>query len=148
MVGKCILTWMVEQDRTVTYLARRADLDVDVLVSFITGDLPSETQSLEALEVAMGLPRGELQAGVPEDTPDRTPVDSLQCFTVKEVAERMHVSEDVVRQEMAHGVLPFITVGVRSQRIPREALEERLARWRTDPGGDLPTRQQRDEGPN
>ena len=86
MVGKMVLKWLVDQDRTVGYLARQAGVDADALVHVITGETPADAQDLRALEDAMGLPEGELQQATdvgpsPEERPD-----PLICFTVKDVA--------------------------------------------------------------
>ena len=132
MVGKSILAWIVSHDRTVDLLARQAGLDTDTLVGLITGEFSSDAQDLVALERAMDLRDGELRRVVASKVYDRESADALRCFTVREVAQRMRVSEDVVRQEMAGGILPYITVGVRGYRIPWAALEHRLSCWRTD----------------
>ena len=63
------------------------------------------------VEQVMDLSPGELQKAGQAVIRNREPADPLRCFTVREVAGRMRVSEDTVRQEMATGVLPFITVG-------------------------------------
>ena len=39
MVGKTIMTWMVEQGRTPVYLARQAGLNTEILADLIAGRL-------------------------------------------------------------------------------------------------------------
>ena len=129
MVGTIVLKWLVDQDRTVGYLARQAGVDTDALVHVITGGMPVDAQDLLALEHAMGVPEGKLQQAAdvgpsPEERPD-----PLVCFTVKQVALMLQVSEDTVRAEVDDGVLGSIVVGQRVRRIPRAALEDRLSRW-------------------
>ena len=130
MVGKTILAWMVEQDRTLAYLSQQSGLDVDTLVGLIVGEADVDVQGLTALEQTMNLSPGALEPVATSIAPDPEPTDSLRCFTVKEVASRLRVSEDVVRQEMATGKLWYIIVGVRGQRIPWHALEHRLSGWK------------------
>ena len=135
MVGKSILEWMVEQDRTVAYLARQADLETEMLIGVIAGGAVPTDDAVAALAEATGIPREQLQSnGVnPEDVEFLT--DPLRCLTVKEVAARMKVSEDTVRWEMDAGVLGHITIGQRVKRIPVSALEKRLSGWRTKSEG-------------
>lgn len=40
------------------------------------------------------------------------------------------MSTDTVRSEMDSGALGYIIVGQRVRRIPHEALEQRISRWR------------------
>ena len=129
MVGKTILAWMVEQDRTLAYLSQQSGLDVDTLVGLIVGEADVDVQGLTALEQTMNLSPGALGPVATSIAPDAEPTDSLRCFTVKEVASRLRVSEDVVRQEMATGKLWYIIVGVRGQRIPWGALQDRISQW-------------------
>ena len=129
MVGKTILAWMVEQDRTLAYLSQQSGLDVDTLVGLIVGEAAVDVQDLTALEQTMNLSPGALETVATSIAPDPEPTDSLRCFTVKEVASRLRVSEDVVRQEMATGKLWYIIVGVRGQRIPWGALQDRISQW-------------------
>ena len=129
MVGKTILAWMVEQDRTLSYLSQQSGLDIDTLVGLIVGKVDVDVQGLTALEQTMNLSPGALEPVATSIAPDPEPTDSLRCFTVKEVASRLRVSEDVVRQEMATGKLWYIIVGVRGQRIPWGALQDRISQW-------------------
>ena len=129
MVGKTILAWLVEQDRTLAYLSQQSGLDVDTLVGLIVGEADGDARGLLALEQTMNLSPGALEPVATSIAPDPEPADSLRCFTVKEVASRLRVSEDVVRQEMATGKLWYIIVGVRGQRIPWSALQDRIAQW-------------------
>ena len=81
-----------------------------------------------------GPARWWLQRAAQSATHDGKPVDSLRCYTVKQVAQRLNVSPDTVRSEIETGSLGSITVGQRAKRIPQEALEERLSRWREEAG--------------
>ena len=73
MVGTIVLKWLVDQDRTVGYLARQAGVDTDALVHVITGGMPVDAQDLLALEHAMGVPEGKLQQAAVGPAPEERP---------------------------------------------------------------------------
>ena len=136
MIGKTILTWMDAQDRTLSFLARTAGVNVEVLVRLITGGGVATREELSALEHAMDLPQGSLEAGTILADPTAVSDDPLRCLTVKEVAALLQVSEDTVRAEIESGALGSVTIGLRVKRVPRAALEKRLSTWReTGDGG-------------
>ena len=139
MIGKTILTWMDAEDRTLSFLARTAGVNVEMLVALITGGGVATPEELSALELAMDLPRGTLEPGsIPAD-PTAGPDDPLHCLTVKEVAALLQVSEDTVRAEIERGALGSITIGQRVKRVPKAALEKRLSTWR-EAGGETGSR--------
>ncbi|MCY4416248.1 MAG: helix-turn-helix domain-containing protein [Chloroflexi bacterium] len=125
-----VLTWLAQEERTIPYLAKSSGASVEALVAFLAGSRSCDTEMLAALEVALGLPEGELQRN-DDDVARLQPIDGdpLRCYTVDEVAARMQVHPDTVRKEIRTGVLQTIRVGDRGVRIPHSALEIRLNRW-------------------
>ena len=124
-----VLSWLADEERTIPYVARSSGTSVAELVAFLSGSGAGDTEMLAALELALGLPEGELQRN-DDDVAGSQPIDDpLRCYTVDEVAARMQVHPDTVRKEIRTGILKTIRVGDRGVRIPRDALEARLARW-------------------
>ena len=125
-----VLTWLAQEERTIPYLARWCDVNVEALVAFLAGSGAGDTEMLASLESALGLPEGELQRN-DDDVAGLQPTDGdpLRCYTVDDVAARMQVHPDTVRKEIRVGTLKTIRVGDRGVRIPHSALEARLARW-------------------
>jgi len=136
MVGKLILSWMDEHERTPGYLCRKSGLTLDEIIDLITGAVVPTDTALEALAEATGLPPDQLQANAADLAVSEREPDPLHCLTVKQVAELLQVSPDTVRAEMDSGALGSITFGQRVKRIPREALERRLATCRGAGGGE------------
>lgn len=89
MIGKTMLNWMVEHDRTVGFLARQSGMDPDAVVELIAGETTADIAALIALERAMGLPEGALQREAQSATGEHDHLDSLRCYTVKQIADRM-----------------------------------------------------------
>ena len=137
MLGKKLLSWMDEHERTPGYLCRKSGLALDELIALITGDALPTDANLTTLAEATGLPREQMESNVGDLEAGQPATDPLHCLTVKEVAALMHVSEDTVRWEMDEGVLGHITVGQRAKRVPRAALEQRLSEWRTKSEGGM-----------
>lgn len=123
-----VLGWLAQEERTIPYLARLCEESVEELVAFLAGSGAGDTEMLKALELALGLPEGDLQCD--DDVAELQSIDDpLRCYTVDEVAARMKVHPDTVRKEIREGVLNTIRVGDRGVRIPHNALEIRLNRW-------------------
>ncbi len=125
-----VLSRLAQEERTIPYLARLCGASVEALVAFLAGSGAGDTQMLKALELALGLPEGELQCDE-GDVAGLQPIDDdpLRCYTVDEVAARMKVHPDTVRKEIREGALNTIRVGDRGVRVPHGALEIRLNRW-------------------
>ena len=121
-----VLQWMVDEDRTVEYLARSSGVDAGQLLSLMAGRAPIDPETVAALERAMDLPEGDLLLDK-ADAQTGHRLDPLHCFTIDEVAVRMRVHPDTVRKEIRSGRLPHIIVGDRGIRIPYVALAERLS---------------------
>ena len=130
MVGRKLLSWMDEQERTPGYLCRISGLTLDDLIALITGDAVPNDEALAALAEATGVPREQLQSHGVDPEAAELATDPLRCLTVKQVSALMQVSEDTVRWEMDEGVLGSITIGQRVKRVPIAALEQRLSAWR------------------
>ena len=123
-----VLTWLAQEERTIPFLAKSSGTTVEELVAFLAGSGDGDTEMLSALELALGLPEGELQRD--DDVAGSQSIDDpLRCYTVDEVAARMQVHPDTVRKEIRAGVLKAVRVGDRGVRIPHGALEMRLSRW-------------------
>ena len=127
-LGRVILTWMVTEDRALSYLADKTDLDVMRLVDLIVGDGAPETHELGALAAAVGVAEDDLRRAGTQHGAAAAPLEPLRCYTVGEVAAILQVSEDTVRKEIRTGALAHVLLGDRVIRIPRCALEARLAR--------------------
>ena len=110
MVGKQLLSWMDEHERTPAYVCRKAGLELDELIALITGEVAPEEEVLSRLVEATGLLPEQLQSAEAEPVSERI-IDPLRCLTVKEVAALMQASEDTVRAEIDSGILGSITVG-------------------------------------
>ena len=125
-----VLSWVAQEERTIPYLARVCGASVEALVAFLAGSGAGDTEMLKALELALGLPEGELQRN-DDDVAELQPIDGdpLHCYNIDEVAARMKVHPDTVRKEVRTGVLNTIRVGDCGVRIPHSALEIRLNRW-------------------
>ena len=130
MLGRNLMKWMYEHERTPVYLCRRAGMDPDDLIDLIVGTAEPGEGILNRLAEATELPLDQLQTSAADRAVGERATDPLRCYTVKETANRMSVSPDTVRSEMDSGALGYIIVGQRARRIPHQALEERLGRWR------------------
>ncbi len=124
-MGEVILDWMNANDRTLSYLARASELDADLLIALITGQSMAADHDRETLAAAMGMGVGELVQS--SDSPAVADTHPLRCYTVREVAALLQVSEDTVRKEMATGALHYLVVGERAMRIPHAALQRRVS---------------------
>ena len=124
-----VLSWLADEERTIPYVARSSGTSVEELVAFLAGSGAGDTEMLAALELALGLPEGELQRNDDDVAGSQSIDDPLRCYTVDDVAARMQVHPDTVRKEIRVGTLKTIRVGDRGVRIPHGALEARLARW-------------------
>ena len=123
-----VLAWLAEEERSIPYLAKSSGTTVEELIAFLAGSGAGDTEMLAALELALGLPEGDLQRD--DDVAGSQSIDDpLRCYTVDDVAARMQVHPDTVRKEIRAGVLKTIRVGDRGVRIPHTALEMRLSRW-------------------
>ena len=109
-MGEVILDWMNANDRTLSYLARASELDADLLIALITGRSMAADHDRETLAAAMGMSVGELMQS--SDSPAVADTHPLRCYTVREVAALLQVSEDTVRKEMATGALHYLYVAV------------------------------------
>ena len=123
-IGDAILRWMDEHDRTLAHVARNSGLDVGEIIALVCGHSQSSELELQCLAEALELDAGELQPGE-DDRPVADP-HPLQCYTVREVAHLLGVSQDTVRAEMRSGALRYVVVGERAHRIPHTALAWRL----------------------
>ena len=112
MVGKHLLSWMDEHERTPGYLCRRSGLSLEELIELITGNVPAELL-LDCLAESTGIPRELLQPSSPEPAVGAPGPDPLRCLTVKEAAALLQVSEDTVRSEIDSGALGSVTIGQR-----------------------------------
>ena len=135
MLGMNIWRWMYHDKRGPDYLCERAGLDCDELFALIVGAAAPGEDTLNRLAEATGLPLDQLQTSAADSAVGEVGPDPWRCYKVNEVADRMGVGPDTVRSEMDSGALGHIIVGQRLRRIPHQALEERLGRWR-DPDGD------------
>ena len=123
-----VLSWLVQEERAIPYLARLCEGSVEELVAFLAGSGAGDTEMLKALELALGLPEGDIQCD--DDVAELQSIyDPLRCYTVDAVAARMKVHPDTVRKEVRQGVLKTIRVGERGVRVPHGPLEIRLNRW-------------------
>ena len=123
-----VLAWLAEEERSIPYLAKSSGTTVEELIAFLAGSGAGDTEMLAALELALGLPEGDLQRD--DDVAGSQSIDDpLRCYTVDDVAARMQVHPDTVRKEIRVGTLKTIRVGDRGVRIPHSALEARLTRW-------------------
>lgn len=129
MRGDTILRWMSEQDRTLGYVSTRSGIDPHRLIDLITGAVHPTDDEVAALARATMLSVEDLQRAI--DTRDEAETHEEEvCYTVAQVARLLHVSTDVVRAEIKAGTLGCVIIGAKLQRIPAEALAERLSRWR------------------
>ena len=124
MLGKRLLRWMCDDDRTVGYVGHKCAVDVPRLIDLITGAAPTEEETA-ALSGLTDIPAEEL-AGKGQPAAD-TLHDPLRCYSVAEAAGILQVSADTVRHELKSGALHHVVLGHRVQRIPRYAIEDRLA---------------------
>lgn len=129
MLGKQLLSWMDEHERTPGYLCRKAGVGLDQLISLIVGEVVPDEEVLCRLVEATGLLPEQLQSAEADSGAEEA-IDPLSCLTVKDVAALLQVSTDTVRSEIDAGALGSILLGQRVRRIPREALEQRIAGWR------------------
>ena len=125
MLGRSILTWMTEEDRTIGYVSRASDIDPGRLVDVLSGKARPTDVELNGLSRATGLPVEDLQTEA-QAADVGVSTDPLRCYTVAEAALIMHVSQDTVRKEAREGTLAHVILGERALRIPRLALERRL----------------------
>ena len=140
MMGKTILAWMHDEDRTVGHLARRSGIPADRLIELLAG---AELTGDEALALAnlTGMPVEELRDNSSVTESGRS-ADPLRCYTVAEASALLGVSPDTIRKEISQGTLAHVVLGQRSIRIPRRAIEERLS-----PPWNQPTRPAVDPAP-
>ena len=127
MLGKSILAWMHEQDRSINYLSRSAGIAPERLIDLLVAAVAPVHDELAALAHVTGLPVEDLSREAEASRQD-TPIDPLRCYSVVEAAGLLGVSPDTIRKEMSQGTLAYVVLGERAMRIPRRALEERLAR--------------------
>ena len=125
-IGNTILHWIQDEERTLGYVARKANLAIDDLIAIVAGDVAPSSDQVSALALATGLTEEQLQEACTSADPDDRQVDPLECFTPKEVAKLLRVSTDTVYRELNEGVLQHVVFGERVKRIPRQALEQRL----------------------
>lgn len=125
MRGELILGWMHDEDRTINYLARASGIDVDRLINAITGSTEPTDDEVAAISDAIDVSRDELRQPA-EAMADASGAHPSQCYTVAQAAAILGVSPDLVRAEMKRGVLEYITLGDRAQRVPLWAIEERV----------------------
>lgn len=123
-IGAILLRWLHQEDRTIAYLVVATAINPDELINIFTSAIAPTSEQLNALTEATGLDLQDLQQAAMDSPPDR-----LLAFTINQVAERLQVSDDTVRREMARGRLGYVTLGERTVRIPWSALEE-LLDWR------------------
>ena len=126
--GHLILRWILDEERTLGYLAARSAIAADRLMDLITGAGTPTALEISALATVTSLTEEQLQeAARMPGASERTPVlDPLQCLTVKDVASLLQVSTDTVRSAIEIGSLPSFVVGQRSVRVTRTALEQHL----------------------
>ena len=125
-IGNTILHWIQDEERTLGYVARKANLAIDDLIAIVAGDVAPSSAQVSALALATGLTEEQLQEACTSADPDDRQADPLECFTPKEVAKLLRVSTDTVYRELNEGVLQHVVFGERVKRIPRQALEQRL----------------------
>ena len=121
-IGEIVLGSMHEHDRSPGFLDRQCGVDVERLMLLITGQAAPTGEELEALAAAMGIEAHELAQS--DEAPAVADVHPLRCYTVREVAALLQVSEDTVRKEMSTGALRYIVVGARASHPPRRAAVE------------------------
>ena len=126
--GHLILRWILDEERTLGYLAVRSAISADRLMDLITGAGTPTASEISGLATATGLTEEQLQAaGSLPNASERTGLlDPLQCLTVKDVASLLQVSTDTVRNAIEVGSMPSFVVGQRSVRVSRMALEQHL----------------------
>ena len=120
-VGTLLLRWLHQEDRTLAYLVVATAINADDLIAITTGAIAPTAEQLNALAEATSLDIESLQQAAMDSPPDH-----LRAFNIVQVAERLLVSDDTVRREMARGRLGYVTLGERTIRIPWNALEELL----------------------
>ena len=125
-LSKILLTWMVTEDRTPSYLADKAKSDVIRMVDLIAGDAIPGADEIAALARATGLPVEDLSRET-QGSPDAGSPDPLRCYTVAEAAALLGIGADTVRKEIKGGSIAHVVLGERATRIPRWALEKRLS---------------------
>ena len=122
---KTLLTWMSKEERTVGYVSRTAGIASERLIDLLAAAVAPTDDELDALATATGLPADDLR-GDAEVTGDLA-TDPLRCYTVAEAASILQVSQDTVRKEIRSRLLHHVVLGERALRIPRYAIEDRLA---------------------
>ena len=130
MLGMNIWRWMYHEDRGPDYLCQRVGLDCDELFALMVGAAAPRDELLAKLAEVTKLPMEQLAASAADQAVGASELDPRRCYKVEEVARFLGVSLDTVRSEMDSGALGYIIVGQRVRRIPHQALEERLGRWR------------------
>ena len=80
MLGKQILSWMYEHERTLGYLCRKAGLTIDGL---ITGAVAQTNTVLAALCGATGFSEDQLQTSAADLATSEREANPVSCLTVK-----------------------------------------------------------------
>ena len=124
-IGEIVLRSMHEHDRSPGFLDRQCGVDVERLMLLITGQAAPTDGDLTSLAGAMWVEPRELAQS--HEAPALADVHPLRCYTVREAANLLAVSEDTVRKEMSTGALRYIVVGERAMRIPHGALAWRVS---------------------
>ena len=127
-VGRLILQWINDEDRTLGYLSTKSAITTERLIDIITNAAAATSFEVSALALATALTDQQLSdaaAGTNPPDPPSAP-DPLQCLTVKDVASLLQVSTDTVRNAIEVGSIPSFVVGQRNIRVPRLALEQHL----------------------
>ena len=124
-MAMCLLVqWIYGEDRTIGYVERVSGIDGRRIVDLIAGSAPSD-EEVAALSDLTGIPADDLTG---PGAGEWANPDPLRCYTIAEAAALLGVSVDVVRAEIRSGDLECVVFGSRAYRIPRWALEQRLAR--------------------
>ena len=125
MAMHSLILWIYEEDRTIGYVGRMSGIDGRRVVDLVAGIAPTGDE-VTALSQLTGISADDLTG--PGGAAEWAPADPLHCYTIAEAAKLLGVSVDVVRAEIRSGALAHVVFGSRAYRIPRSALEERLAR--------------------
>ena len=83
MLGKQILSWMYEHERTLGYLCRKAGLTIDGLIALITGAVAQTNTVLAALGGATDLSEDQLQTSAADLAASERKANPVSCLTVK-----------------------------------------------------------------
>ena len=117
-----IFTWMVAHRRDPAFLADLCGMCLDRLTDVACGKVVPTDEEWAAVAAATGVPETQLRSAVdPLHAPDHDP---LQCYSIKKTAEILEVGRDRVDDLVQTGELASITLGERTIRIPRWAIDE------------------------